>query len=306
MVDIKSPKCTVCNDRQPVFAMPGDKIANHCGGCKLDGMVDIKSPKCTVCNDRQPVFAMPGDKIANHCGGCKLDGMVDIKNRKCTVCNDKIPNFAMPGEIIANHCGGCKLDGMVDIKSPKCTICNDTKMNRKYEGHCLRCFIYSFPDKPVARNYKTKERAVVDYVKEQFPDVDITDDKRIQGGCSKRRPDIMIDMGYQIIIIEVDENQHKDYDCSCENKRIMELSQDVGHRNIIFIRFNPDSYKSKDGKNISSCWCINKLGICCISKNKKKEWDTRLKNLKDTIDYWINKDHKTDKMVNLIGLYYDE
>ena len=69
-------------------------------------------------------------------------------------------------------------------------------------------------------------------------------DKKIQDGCSTRRPDLFLDLGYQIIIIEIDENQHIDYDCSCENKRIMELSQDVGHRPIVFIRFNPDDYKN--------------------------------------------------------------
>jgi hypothetical protein len=47
--------------------------------------------------------------------------------------------------------------------------------------------------------------------------------------------------------IEIDENQHVAYDCSCENKRIMELSQDVGHRPIVFIRFNPDGYKDHKG-----------------------------------------------------------
>ena len=39
------------------------------------------------------------------------------------------------------------------------------------------------------------------------------------------------------------------------NKRLMELSQDVGFRPIVFIRFNQDGYK------ITSCWYINKLEI---------------------------------------------
>jgi hypothetical protein len=72
---------------------------------------------------------------------------------------------------------------------------------------------------------------------------EIITDKKIEGGCSKRRPDIMIDIGFQIIIVEIDENQDNNYDCSCEYKRIMELSQDVGFHPIVFIRFNPDGYK---------------------------------------------------------------
>lgn len=67
-------------------------------------------------------------------------------------------------------------------------------------------------------------------------------DKTVMDGCSKCRPDLLLDLGYQVIIIEIDENQHRSYDCSCETKRIMELSRERGHRPIVFIRFNPDEY----------------------------------------------------------------
>ena len=118
--------------------------------------------------------------------------------------------------------------------------------SNKYEGYCLRCFVYLFPDRPNSHNYKTKEISVVEYIQKEFQNKTIITDKKIQDGCSRRRPDILIDLGYQVIIVEIDENQHIDYDCSCENKRIMELSQDVGHRSLIFIRFNPDEYLDKD------------------------------------------------------------
>jgi hypothetical protein len=282
-------------------------VAKHCGDCKLDGMVDIKSPKCIVCKNKQPVFAKPGDKVAKHCGDCKLDGMTDIKSRKCIVCKTKRANFANPGDNVAKHCGDCKLDGMVDIKSRKCKSewCSTIISNKQYEGYCAFCFMHLFPDKPMARNYKTKEIAVVQFVKEQFPDIEITTDKRIQGGCSRRRPDIFIDLGYQIIIVEIDENQHTDYNCSCENKRIMELSQDVGHRPIIFIRFNPDDYEKNSG-TITSCWGNNKQGICCVKKSKQKEWNYRLQVLQETIAYWLQQNNKTNRYIQVVQLYYDE
>jgi hypothetical protein len=66
------------------------------------------------------------------------------------------------------------------------------------------------------------------------------------------RPDLLLDFGDFILIIEVDENQHID-DISCENKRTMEISRDLGHRNIVFIRFNPDDYMIGNEK-ITSCW----------------------------------------------------
>jgi ribosomal protein S27E len=306
MEDIKSPKCIVCKKKQPVFAHPGDKIAKHCGDCKLQGMEDIKSPKCIVCKKKQPVFAQPGDKIAKHCGDCKLLGMEDIKSPKCIVCKKKQPVFAHPGDKQARHCGDCKLQGMEDIKNPKCKSewCSTFISNKQYEGYCAYCFRHMFPDKQMARNYKTKESAVVQYILQHFSHIDIVTDKIIQGGCSKRRPDIFIDLGYQILIIEIDENQHTDYDCSCENKRMMELSQDVGHRPIIFIRFNPDDYKTQSG-NVTSCWGVNKQGLCNIKKCKQKEWSHRLESLKENINYWMQPDNVTHKVLEVVHLYYD-
>jgi hypothetical protein len=161
-----------------------------------------------------------------------------------------------------------------------------------------------FPDKPVCRNYKTKEYSVVEYVKNKYSNFTWIADKIIKDGCSKRRPDLLLDLGYQVIIVEIDENQHIDYDCSCENKRIMELSQDVNHRPIIFIRFNPDDYTLQE-KNISSCWEQNKKGICVVKKSKKNEWEERLELLNNQISYWINPENKTEKTIEIIQLFYD-
>ena len=164
--------------------------------------------------------------------------------------------------------------------------------------------MHLFPDKPVSRNYKTKEYAVVKYIKTKFSTLNQIADKIINGGCSKRRPDLLLDLLYQIVIIEVDENQHIEYDCSCQNKRIMELSQDLGHRPIIFIRFNPDDYE-KDGKNISSCWGQDKKGICVVKKLKQDEWNQRLNVLENHINYWINPENITNKTIETIQLFYD-
>ena len=161
-----------------------------------------------------------------------------------------------------------------------------------------------FPDKPVARNYKTKETAVAEHIKTKYSQFEWITDKKVQDGCSRRRPDLLLDLGYQVIIIEIDENQHTDYDCSCENKRTMQLSQDVGHRAIVFIRFNPDDYMD-GGKKVGSCWGLNKLGICNVKKTKKKEWEERLHALSSQVDYWIDEKNKTDKTVEVVQLFYD-
>ena len=84
----------------------------------------------------------------------------------------------------------------------------------------------------------------------------------------------------------------------------MELSHDVGHRPIIFIRFNPDKY-IKNGSLISSCWTYNKKGICVIKKSKKKEWNERLNTLIETIKYWMDPLNQTNKTVEIIQLFYN-
>jgi hypothetical protein len=139
-----------------------------------------------------------------------------------------------------------------------------------------------------------------EHKKEKYPQYTFQFDKEIQEGCSKKRPDIFLDLGYQIIIIEVDEYKHTDY--TCENKRIMELSKDVGYRPIIFIRFNPDNY-IKDNRKITGCWRYNKNGSMTVKECKKEEWITRLNTLSQTFDYWI--ENRSEKIINLIYLFYD-
>ena len=195
----------------------------------------------------------------------------------------------------------CKICDVSDLcKSDWC----ETRGNGKFDGYCLNCYVHLFPDNPICRNYKTKEKAVVDFTKEVYPDFTWVTDKKVQDGCSKRRPDLLLDLGHRIIIIEVDENQHKAYDETCENKRLMELWQDVYHRPIVFIKFNPDSYE-EDGEKIESCWKIDKnLGILKVSKKKEEEWKDRLNYLKDMIKYWTKK--KTEKSIEIVKLFYDD
>ena len=157
-------------------------------------------------------------------------------------------------------------------------------------------------NKPATRNYKSKEKEVVDRVKESFNEFTWVHDKKIIDGCSRRRPDLLLDMGSHVIIVEVDEHRHMDYDCSCEHRRLMELSKDLHHRSIVFIRFNPDEYVSPEGIHVPSCWKINHRGVMKIMKSKKTEWEERIRVLKEQIQYWI--DHPTEKIVEIVELFY--
>ena len=293
-----------CKTR-PAFNYEGETKALYCATHKKEGMRDIKNQTCfhEGCK-KQPAFNYEGETKGLYCTTHKKEGMRDIKNQTCfhEGCK-KRPVFNYEGETKGLYCTTHKKDGMRDIKSQTCF--NDwcsIRVGTKYEGYCLRCYIYTFPDKPVTRNYKTKERAVVDFVCERFPEHTWITDKKVNDGCSMRRPDILLDLGYQVLIIEIDENAHQDYDCSCENKRIMELSQDVGHRPIIFIRFNPDSYR-KGNIKIPSCWEQNMNGICVVKY--KEDWEYRLNTLEAQIKYWTSINNSTNKIIETIQLFYD-
>ena len=298
------PNCKV----QPGYNAEGETKALYCATHKLDGMVDVKAKTCIYPNCKtRPSYNAEGEAKALYCATHKLEGMVNVNHNTCIHPNCKTrPSYNMEGEAKALYCSTHKLDGMVNVKDKTCK--NEwclTLVTEKYDGYCMYCYMNMFPNKPVSRNYKTKEYAVVDFVKNKFPTFDWKSDKKISGGCSKRRPDLLLDFGYQIIIIEIDENQHINYGCSCENKRIMELSQDVGHRPIVFIRFNPDEYE-KNGEKNTSCWGLNKKGICVVKKTKKNEWSERLICLENTLLYWINPENITNKIIETINLFYDE
>ncbi len=308
MVDVKHktcihPDCKVL----PSYNKEGERKPLYCLTHKMEDMINIISKTCIhpECKT-QPNYNNDGETKALYCFAHKMPEMVDVKNKICIhpECK-KQPVYNKEGEKTGLYCSGHKENGMIDVMSKTCkTYMCSTRVHEKYDGYCRFCYMNLFPDKPVSRNYKTKEYSVVDYVKSKYPTLTWIADKIINGGCSKRRPDLLLDLGYQIVILEVDENKHTDYDCSCENKRIMELSQDLGHRPIVFIRFNPDDY-NQNGKTITSCWGIDKKGICVVKKAKTNEWMQRLHTLEEQINYWINPVNKTEKTVETIQLFYD-
>ena len=308
MINLKSKTCIRegCQT-QSYFNVEGKASGLYCAAHKLDGMIDIKHKRCINegCQT-QPAFNILSKKKPEYCGVHKLEGMVNVISKICIHegCQTQ-PYFNLEGEAKALYCATHKKKDMINVKSKTCKSDWCTIIvGKKYDGYCLHCYINMFPDKPVARNYKTKEYSIVEYVTTKFPSLSWIADKTVNGGCSKRRPDLLLDLAYQVIIIEVDENQHTDYDCSCENKRIMELSQDLGHRPIVFIRFNPDDYVNNK-KTITSCWASNKNGICIVKKSKQAEWRQRLEALENQINYWINPENKTNKTIEIIQLFYD-
>jgi hypothetical protein len=283
----------------------------ECGGSEMC-IHEKQKPFCRECNGSQFCIHNKTKSICIDCGGSRI-----CKHRKqtpfCKECGGSA--FCKHGrrKTRCKECGGSEIckHGKHNSYCKECGgshLCKsewcETFGNRKYEGYCVACFVNNpeNQNKLAMLNYKTKEKEVVDKITQTFTNFDWISDKKVQDGCSRRRPDLLLDMGSHIIIVEVDENKHTDYDCSCEHKRLMELSQDLQHRPIIFIRFNPDSYTNQEGISIKSCWRLNKLGVLQITKTKQKEWEERIETLKQHIQYWI--DYPTEKTIEIIELFY--
>lgn len=342
MINVKDKLCINCNQKRPSFNYISEKNPMYCYNCKLpdminvtyercfekncnenafynfedcknalycsehykEGMINIYKKKCLECS-KTPIFGYENEEIL-YCKDHKLEGMIDIKHNKCIICNEHRARFNHYGEKFLLYCFYHKSELMINLEHKLCKtyLCGKRAID-KYEDYCMTCYVHEYPDKPVSRNYKTKESIVVQFILNKFSNFTWISDKTIIDSCSLKRPDLLLDLGYQVINIEIDENQHKSYEEICENKRLMMISKDIQHRNLILIRFNPDSYTSNNVKHLS-CWNINKDGLCTLKKSYENEWKLRLKKLEETINYWINPENISDKMIHVIHLFFDE
>ena len=75
----------------------------------------------------------------------------------------------------------------------------------------------------------------------------VSHDRPISLECSKKRPDFIIqsECGF-LIVLEVDEYQHDRYECACEQTRMLQIFQDAGGVPLVFIRYNPDRFKTNN------------------------------------------------------------
>jgi len=287
MIDILHRKCVVCKDKIPVFNFEHETKPTHCGDCKQVGMIDIISYKCVVCKSKYPVFNFENETKPSHCGDCKSPEMIDIKSRKCS-CGARA-NYALPG-MYPEKCAKHKSSGMINSPRKQCEIaeckefathglkgpvhCENHAQTDEYlltERNCLKCnrldilnaqgLCVNFcsleeRDRLMKKQVKKKEEFVrklltseidlQEYVIQEWQD------SIIDPTCTKRRPDFVYHCGNHIVIVEVDEDQHRSYsNCGStreeklagENRRMFEIFQIFQGLPVVFIRYNPDGFR---------------------------------------------------------------
>ena len=191
------------------YGFADDQKPRYCQTHRLAGMKNIvemnrKSPRgCEVvgCPITRAIFGLPGDKKATRCRNHRTERMIDVVTKKC------------------NGCGLYVVNG---TKNNLCSYCSpDTKKQRQKETIIENILQLSFP----TRNFVNNQTFAMDT------------------SCSikKYRPDFSLDCGFYYIIVECDEDAHRQYDNSCETKRMYEIASGLGMP-VIFIRYNPDSF----------------------------------------------------------------
>ena len=229
MYDKSKPVCESCL-KSATFNLPGGKPA-FCKDHKKENMVDVKSKMCYGCGILQGSFGYTKNEL--FCRGCAKDDMKNLRARLCSKCNLKFPSYNFNGQKEGLFCLDCADPRMVDVISPKCASCGLFQVHKKTDL-CNDCN----PEK--LKHKKTDEMKCVNFLREN--NINFIHNKSVGFECGNFKPDVKIDAKTHILIVEVDENQHKQYNSKCELTRMLNIYVAEGMR-CVFLRYNPSSFK---------------------------------------------------------------
>jgi hypothetical protein len=168
--------------------------------------------------------------------------------------------------------------------------------NCPYFPLCFACHCYKYPNEKVPRRYLMKQNYIYNFLKNL--NEDFIYNKSVANGSSRKIPDFLFDKITHSIIIEIDENQHKNY--KCEEKRSMQLFKDLKNRPLVMIRFNPDEYIENNLK-IGSMFNFNELNHITVNN---EEFERRIEIFLEILK--INLENIPDKEYTEIILFYNQ
>ena len=253
MVNVVSPTCenAECSTR-PSFGIL-DGTARFCAEHKEDGMVNVVSPTCenAECSTRVR-YGFPGFK-ASMCAQHKTEGMIVYPTKRCIIAGCK--SMAIFGTTTKQlHCEEHATAGEINLIERRCSKCNLLNIVNPVNDMCGCCDLAFRQSKPV----KAKELTIKAFL--EYNSIKFVYDRTLKDSCGNvERPDFLIDQGTFYIIVEVDEHQHKTYQCSqtcecpdahyrhckCQQGRMLELTQ-LAQKPCVWLRYNPDTFKIND------------------------------------------------------------
>ena len=253
-------------DVQPSFCAPGETTRTFCKKHKPNDAVHRVIATGNSCkhhfqdNTRcmvQPCFGFANDQRPSYCREHCLEGMqniVDRNNRGCEIkdCTVTRATFGYQNSKKPTRCASHRTNEMSDIVNAKCVKCGLFVVTFQKNYKCSHC-----SEETVYR--RQKELLVFTILKENFADYTfiwngaVGQDKSC--ALTRYRPDFCFDRGFYYLIVECDEDAHRQYDVECERKRMYEITGGLGLP-VVFVRYNPDSF-SINGK-VSRCHHITK------------------------------------------------
>lgn len=226
---------------------------------RLDDMKDLVSKRCLVetCDIISPKFGFP-DKKPLYCSHHKLAGMENLVHNRCLNC-DTLPKFGLPGEKPI-YCVNHKTEKMIDVVHKRCTSCGIFQVEKKRNYLCSYC-------SPTHR--QTSREDVVKELLHKNSYKFIHDKQIVNDSCVKNRPDFLFDCDTYYVILECDEDAHKNYEKECEFVRMNNISY-VLNKPTLFIRYNPDLKQVKRKQKHETLLktletCLNKE---CVPQNE--------------------------------------
>jgi hypothetical protein len=260
MIDVEDQKCEKCKTKIPVFAVEGEVNARRCADCADADMIDIVNRKCQELGCRkQARCAQPG-VLPEYCVEHKKDGMMKNPRKKCAGNDEEdCKSFATHGITEPTHCEEHALPDEYCLAERTCPKCGKLDILNK-TGVCVNFCSLEEKDTIMKKHAKKHEEVIVRLLDTEIDlknmVVEMWKDTAIDRGCTKSRPDILYHCGNHIVVVEVDEEQHKSYK-SCgsskqdrmatERRRMYEIATIFGLP-IVFFRYNPDGYVDCRGK----------------------------------------------------------
>lgn len=229
-VTVRGCKHDGCESSSQNYDIPGGK-GQVCTKHKEPGMIDVKSKRCEECSTIAQV-GKPGSQ-RSHCRTHRKPGMITLPRARCLVCRKP----ALYGvNYIPRRCEAHKTDEDQNLIERECVSCKLVMVLDKNDK-CEFCVPHTFETNRLA-----KQNALMAYLDYYGLTGESTDKVVNDGDCGRERPDRVFDFGDKIVILECDEHQHKDRQCSCEQTRMVNISQGYGGLPVYFIRWNPDPY----------------------------------------------------------------
>lgn len=231
-----------------LITAPGETKGRFCNEHKDPSMINVKNKKCL--KDGCKRLARKGTvlqrlKYCNQHAGPDDHVVKSCEVKRCK----KAASYSPTGTLPALRCDDHKLATDEELFTAPCVSCNLPWILNE-AGLCEICAIPKKRTKPKENFIRERLRAA------ELKQVEepgratwrlVSEDRTVEGTCSNKRPDFLLDYGSKIVIVEVDEEQHKDRPCFCEQQRMLGIFNDFGGTPVLFVRYNPDKYVDDQG-----------------------------------------------------------